>query len=594
MASVQWNPLNRKTHRSDMRISKRFSVLAVIALLGLSGCVRDAGHDMMHEASPWDDFVHNFIEATLAAHPNFAVVSGRHEYDGEFPDWSPEGIAAEIARLHAARAEAEAFDPETLTAHQGFQREYVIAVIDRILFWLETAEWPFRNPDFYFDWTLDSLDPNVYVAREYAPLEDRARSFTKYANGLPKVADQIIANLRTPLPRTYIEKGVATFGGLATFFENDLPVAFSGLEDPAVKEAFNDARGRGAAAMERVATWLEAQRPEATDDFAIGKELFQEMVTQTEGVDVSVDTLKMIGEADLERNLAALKEACAEYAPGKSVHACVDRVNADKPEGGAVVGARRQLVDLHAFLEKEDIVSIPGTEEALVEEAPPYNRSNSAYIDIPGPFEESLPSVYYIAPPDPKWTPEEQLAYVPGKATLLFTSVHEVWPGHFLQFLHANRSDDVFGRVFVGYAFAEGWAHYSEEMMWEAGLGDGDPEVHIGQLLEALLRNVRYLSAIGLHTEGMTVEESERMFREEAFYDPGNARQQAARGTYDPAYLNYTMGKLMIRKLRADWTARRGDRLSWKAFHDRFLSFGGPPIPLVRKAMMVTDHGTLF
>jgi len=549
---------------------------------------------MTHEASPWDDFVHNFIEATLAAHPNFAVVSGRHEYDGEFPDWSPDGIAAEITRLHEARAEAEAFDPETLTAHQGFQREYVIAVIDRILFWLETAEWPFRNPDFYFDWTLDSLDPNVYVAREYAPLEDRARSFTKYANGLPKVADQIIANLRTPLPRTYIEKGVATFGGLATFFKDDLPVAFSGLEDPAVKEAFNDARGRGAAAMERVASWLEAQRPEATDDFAMGKELFQEMVTRTEGVDVSVDTLKVIGEADLERNLAALKEACAEYAPGKSLHACVDRVNADKPEGGAVTAARRQLVDLHAFLEKEDLVSIPGTEEALVEEAPPYNRSNSAYIDIPGPFEESLPSVYYIAPPDPKWTPEEQLAYVPGKATLLFTSVHEVWPGHFLQFLHANRSDDVFGRVFVGYAFAEGWAHYSEEMMWEAGLGDGDPEVHIGQLLEALLRNVRYLSAIGLHTEGMTVEESERMFREEAFYDPGNARQQAARGTYDPAYLNYTMGKLMIRKLRADWTARRGDRLSWKAFHDRFLSFGGPPIPLVRKAMMVTDHGTLF
>lgn len=577
-----------------MRITKRFSVLAIIALLGLSGCVRDAGHDMTHEASPWDDFVHNFTEATLAAHPNFAVVSGRHEYDGEFPDWSPEGIAAEIARLHAARAEAEAFDPETLTAHQGFQREYVIAVIDRILFWLETAEWPFRNPDFYFDWTLDSLDPNVYVAREYAPMEDRARSFTKYANGLPKVADQIIANLRTPLPRTYIEKGIATFGGLATFFEEDLPVAFSELKDPAVREAFDDARGRGAAAMERVATWLAAQKPEATDDFAIGKELFQEMITQTEGVDVSVDTLKVIGEADLERNLAALEEACAEYAPGESVHACVDRVNADKPEGGAVAGAQRQLVDLHAFVQKEDLVSIPGTEEALVEEAPPYNRSNSAYIDIPGPFEKSLPSVYYIAPPDPAWTPEEQQAYVPGKAILLFTSVHEVWPGHFLQFLHANRSNDLFGRVFVGYAFAEGWAHYTEEMMWEAGFGEGDPEIHIGQLLEALLRDVRYLSAIGLHTEGMTVEESERMFREEAFYDPGNARQQAARGTYDPAYLNYTMGKLMIRKLRADWTARRGDRLSWKAFHDRFLSFGGPPIPLVRKAMMVTDHGTLF
>jgi uncharacterized protein (DUF885 family) len=231
-------------------------------------------------------------------------------------------------------------------------------------------------------------------------------------------------------------------------------------------------------------------------------------------------------------------------------------------------------------------VSVPGTERALVRESPPYQRSNAAYIDIPGPYEKNLPSIYYIAPPDPSWTPQEQAAYVPGWANLLFTSVHEVWPGHFLNFLHSNRVRSQFGRVFVGYAFAEGWAHYSEEMMWESGLGNGDPEVHVGQLLNALLRNVRYLSAIGLHTKGMTVAQSERMFREQAYQDPGNARQQAARGTYDPAYLNYTLGKLMIRKLRDDWTASRGGPRAWKAFHDRFLSYGGPPIPLVRRAML--------
>jgi uncharacterized protein (DUF885 family) len=145
----------------------------------------------------------------------------------------------------------------------------------------------------------------------------------------------------------------------------------------------------------------------------------------------------------------------------------------------------------------------------------------------------------------------------------------------------------VVGRVFVGYAFAEGWAHYCEEMAWEAGLGNGDPEIHIGQLLHALLRDARFLSAIGMHTGKMTVAESETMFREEAFQDPGTARQQAARGTFDPAYLNYTLGKLMIRKLRADWTATRGGQSAWKAFHDGFLSYGGPPIPLVRKAMGV-------
>jgi uncharacterized protein (DUF885 family) len=168
----------------------------------------------------------------------------------------------------------------------------------------------------------------------------------------------------------------------------------------------------------------------------------------------------------------------------------------------------------------------------------------------------------------------------------MFTSAHEVWPGHFLQFLHANRSQWTFGRLFVGYAYAEGWAHYTEEMMFDAGIDGATPEVHIGQLTNALLRNVRFLSAISLHTGGMSMQESEQMFRDEAFQDPGNARQQAARGTYDPGYLNYTMGKLMIMQLREDWTATHGGAKAWKDFHDEFLGYGGPPIPLVRAQML--------
>ena len=177
-------------------------------------------------------------------------------------------------------------------------------------------------------------------------------------------------------------------------------------------------------------------------------------------------------------------------------------MNADKPTGGAVEGAREQLAQLRQFIVDHDVVTIPGTEEALVEEAPAYRRQNFAYINIPGPYEKNLPSVYYIAPPDPTWPKAEQEAYMPGKADLLFTSVHEVWPGHFLQFLHSNRSSWRFGQLFVGYAFAEGWAHYAEELMIEKGLANDAPELHIGQLLNALLRNVRYMCAIGLHTQG--------------------------------------------------------------------------------------------
>jgi uncharacterized protein (DUF885 family) len=338
--------------------------------------------------------------------------------------------------------------------------------------------------------------------------------------------------------------------------------------------------------MAELADWLKAQQPNATRNFALGADRFARMLKATEGVDVPLARLEAVGRADLRRNQAALRQACAVYAPGKTIADCFAKLNADKPPEGPVAAATRQIPDLTAFVRAHDLASIPGTEQALVREAPPYNRQNGAYIDPPGPYEKGIPSIYYIAPPDPAWSKEKQLEYIPGKDDLLFTTVHEVMPGHFLQFLHSNRSGSWIGKLFVGYAFAEGWAHYAEEMMWEAGLGDGDAGVHVGQLSNALLRDCRFLSAIGLHSGRMTQAQSEEMFRTECYQVAGTAEQQAARGTYDPAYLNYTMGKLMIRRLRADWTAKHGGRRAWKAFHDAFLSYGGPPIPLVRKAMM--------
>jgi len=305
---------------------------------------------------------------------------------------------------------------------------------------------------------------------------------------------------------------------------------------------------------------------------------------------VPLDQLEAIGRADLARNLDALRKACALYAPGETLTACVDQVNSRKPEGGAVAGARRQLPELRQFIIDKDLVTIPGPEEALVAEAPPYNAQNFAYINTPGPYEKNLPAVYYIAPPDPRWSKEDQDRYVSGEPQLLFTSAHEVWPGHFLHFLHVNRSRSKIGQLFVGYAFAEGWAHYTEEMMWDAGLRSGSVEVHIGQIVSALKRDARYVSAIGLHTQGMTVEQSEQLFRD-AMIDPGNARQQALRGTYDPAYLNYTLGKLMIMKLRQDWLAKNGGPKALKSFHDQLLSYGGPPLPLVRRIMLGPDAG---
>jgi uncharacterized protein (DUF885 family) len=531
----------------------------------------------------WPRFLQSFIDGEFRAQPAFAVSQGRHEYDGQLPDWSATGLNNERMRLRSAMAAAQAFNPRGLTREQRFERDYLIAHARGELFWLDVADQPHTNPAYYMN---NGLDPSVYVTRPYAPAATRLRAYIGYLREIPRAVRQIRANLRTPMPVSFIDYGKSAFGGFADYYTTDGTAAFAEVRDAALQRDLRTASQAASASMRQLADWLESQRRTATTNFQLGAARFAQMIRDTEMVDTPLAQLEAIGRADLQRNRQALVAACAQYAPGASVPACMERMSANKPEGGPVAGARRQLAGLRAFIEQHDLVTIPGTEQAHVEEAPPYNRQNSAYIDIPGPYERGLPSVYYIAPPDPSWTREVQQAFIPGQADLLFTSVHEVWPGHFLNFLHSNRSPFLFGRVFVGYAFAEGWAHYTEEMMWDAGLGNGDPETHIGQLSNALLRNCRFLSAIGMHTGRMTQAQSLQMFREQCFQDEGNARQQAARGTYDPAYLNYTMGKLMIRRLRDDWIRTRGGRSAWKAFHDRFLSYGGPPIPLVRAQMM--------
>jgi uncharacterized protein DUF885 len=542
------------------------------------------------DSKSWDSYVNGFLEAYFVAHPDFAVRAGRHEFDGKLPDWSADGMAKEARRLHAEKDRIAGFQNSALDERQRFERDYVASVIDSDLFWLETAEWPLRCPQFY----ADAIDPDVYVSREYAPLDQRLRAYTAYARAIPVAIAQIRKNLRTPLPKTFVNIGHITYGGLISFYGKDVPAIFASVKDEQLQKDFKAANDGAINAMKDIDGWFKTQEATATNDFALGAEKFSQMLKATEHVDVSLDILANVGRQDLDRNLAALKEACSTYAPGKSITECVAKAESNKPTGGPVEMARKQLGELRAFILEKNLVTIPGTEEAKVAEAPAYRRWNFAYINIPGPYEKGLPSIYYIAPPDPSWSQKEKDAYVPGQGSLLFTSAHEVWPGHFLQFLHANRSSSKLGQLFVGYAFAEGWAHYTEEMTWEAGLGNGSDEMHIGQLLEALLRNVRFVSAIEMHTGKMTVEESERMFVEQGYQDPGNARQQAARGTFDPAYLNYTMGKLMIRKLRQDWTASRGGKQAWQSFHDEFLKYGGPPIPLVRKAMLPGDTGTLF
>ncbi|WP_373928589.1 DUF885 domain-containing protein [Sphingomonas aerolata] len=531
----------------------------------------------------WTAFRDRFVATWFALDPAFAVYQGRHEHDGGLPDWSAAGLGRQAAFLHRSIAAAGRFEAAALSPDQRFERDYLVMVARDKLFWLEAADAPHRNPAWY---VAGGLDPNVYVVRAYADPVRRMRALIALLRRIPAATLQIRANLATPMPISHIDYAANAFRGFASYYMDDSVKAFASVADEGLQRELADAAMTASEAMRDLALWVEAQRPSATRSFALGPALFAKMLRETEGVDTPIGTLEAAGRADLARNQRALAAACARFAFGLTVRDCLAQVNADKPVDGPVAEARRQIPMLRAFILRRDLLTLAGNEQALVEESPPYSRQNLAYIDPPGPFDRGVPSVYYISPPDPRWTPAVRDAFVPGKADLLFTSIHEAMPGHFVHFLHANRVPSLIGRVFVGYGYAEGWAHYAEEMMWEAGLGGGRADIHIGQLSNALLRDCRFLAAIGMHARGMSQAEAFTLFVDQCYQDEGNARQQALRGTYDPAYLNYTMGKLMIRRLRQDWTAGRGGRRAWKAFHDRLLRYGGPPIPLVRQAML--------
>ncbi len=263
-------------------------------LLALGACGREP-EPATRPSGDWPAFTQQFVEEWFVAHPMMGFAAGRAEFAGRFPDWSAAGIAAEVARLKSVAAKARAFDAAALTEAQRFERDYLLAVVDRNLFWLERAEWPMRNPTFYFDWNLDFLSPDPYLTKPYAPLDKRLGDFTAWLSNVPAATAQIRSNLRTPMPRTWIDQGVASFGGMVPFLRDDAPKVFADVKDAALQAAYTDANAKAIEAFQALADWLGAQRATQTEDYAIGADLFAAMLKETEGVDVPLDRLLEAG-----------------------------------------------------------------------------------------------------------------------------------------------------------------------------------------------------------------------------------------------------------------------------------------------------------
>jgi uncharacterized protein (DUF885 family) len=527
------------------------------------------------------DHLHHF-------EPAEAISLGLHDLDGTLPDRSPAALGQITAQLDKDRQRLIAAEPAT--PREQAERDVLLQEVRKALFRIVDLDAFHTNPMTY----SGAINLDAYIIRDYAPLVDRAGAVIKLCTALPAYLAQARSNLKTPIPRPWIDTALLQTRGYLEFADKDVRQQLGTITIPLANQAQIDpALDTCKQALAQHAAWLEQQQPQGTQAFALGQARFMKMLAETQGVETDLARLQAIAEADLRRNTQAIEQAAHAIDPNRPVRDVVLALADDKPASGEVLElATQQAETLRQFVIDHHLVTIPSSETAEVRESPPFQRWNAAFLDRPGPFESKpLASYYYISPPDPKWPEAEQRAYIPPRADLMFTTVHEVWPGHFLQGLHIHKHPSKVLQSFCTYSNSEGWAHYVEEMMFDAGAGGGTPQARVGMLKEALLRNVRFIVTLGEHTGGMTVDQATKLFQDKAFVDPGNARQQAVRGTFDPMFLAYTLGKIMIRQLRTDWQAKHpGAPLG--EFHDAFLSYACAPIPMIRRAMLGGDAGS--
>lgn len=534
-----------------------------------------------------------FLTALYETHPTFAASLGLHDYDGRVPDLSERARAGRASALRTYAARAAAISTADLSPDGRHDVILLRSAIDEEVFELESLRDFERNPVSY----AGTIDVSGYVKRNYAPLERRVAALTEHLRQLPDVLATARTTLRPPLPRPFVDTAIDVYGGTVTYHEGELPAAVQAVGPGGAWSSFERANAGALDALRGFLRYLnDDARPRATGDFAIGEERFRTMLRTGEMVDLDLDRLLEIGRRDLAENTQRLRTACEIAAPGMAVRDAIKRQSSDHPTADRLIDeAARVLDELRAFVERAGIVTIPSDVPCRVEPTPPFARWAFAMMDTAGPFEPSSESFYYVTPPEPGWTAAETEEWLTkfDYATLRDVGIHEVYPGHYVHFLHVRGLARPLRQVLTSYAFVEGWAHDCEQVMLENGFRADDTALRIAQLSEALLRDVRFIAAIEMHTRGMRVEDATRLFVEHAYLEPLPAEKEAVRGTFDPGYLNYTLGKIMLRRLREDVRAREGARFDLRAFHDTLLGLGAPPVPLARRTLLGDDSDPL-
>jgi uncharacterized protein (DUF885 family) len=578
-----------------MKILRRF--LFVIALFlpaanSFAAQTADADYEAVAE---------EYIKGYLAARPLQGTALGLHEYDGKITDYSRLALDAELSRLRRFDDRLNKFDPTKLSARQSIDLRVLQAAVKRDLFEMQDMSVFERNPMVY----ARAADVNVYIKRNFAPLEDRVRSLVAIESQIPNILIAARTNLNETLSRPFVELAIQIARGSADFLKKDLVAAVSGLKDEQLRAAFQEANRKAANALNDYAAWLEREKlPKASLEFTLGEEKFRRFLAQTELVDLPPQKILEIGMAQLKAEQEAFANAAKIIDPDKSPIEVFRQIQSEHPTPENLIpDVAKNLDKIRKYVSSHHLVGIPSDVRAKVKETPQYLRATSfASMDTPGPFEKrATEAYYYVTPTENDWPEKQKEEWLTAfnYYTSDVVSIHEAYPGHYVQFLRLNASSaSKVEKIFGSYAFIEGWAHYCEKMMIDEGYSSptaGTPseedakraaKYRMAQADEALLRLCRLCVSIKMHTENMSIEEATKFFQDNCYYEEKPARQEAMRGTFDPGYLNYTLGKLQILKLRDDYKAQQGDEFSLEKFHNELLNHGMPPIRLLREIML--------
>ena len=533
-----------------------------------------------------------FEEVVFRFDPVQGTAAGFHQYDTQLPSGSKTEVQQQIAALRKFESEVASFDPRGLSPTAAADHDLVLAQIRGGLLALENIRMWEKNPDTYSSAATNAIF--VIMSRTFAPPADRMKSAIAREKLIPRLLQSARENLNNP-PRIYAEIAIEQMPGIVSFFQNDVPKAFQSV----VNDDFRKTNQAVIDSLKSYEAWMKSDLlPRSKGDFRIGAENYRKKLLYDEMVGIPLDRLLQIGYDDLHRNQAEFKRVAAQIDPKRTAQQILDEAEKDHPSGNQLLPAFRDVLGgLRSFVETHHIVTIPSPVPPIVQETPPFMRAlTTASMDTPGPYEKVAKEAFFnVTLPEATWSKQQTEEYLEGfnRGTIISTAVHEVYPGHYTQFLWIKDAPTKVRKLVGCGSNAEGWAHYSEQMMLDEGYGNGDLKLRLGQLQDALLRNARYIVGIQMHTGKMTVEQATEFFVKEGYQVRPVAEKEAKRGTSDPTYLVYTLGKLEILKLREDYKKMKGAQYSLQAFHDAFMAQGYPPVKIVRRALLGNDSPVL-